>query len=75
MLKRFIKYYKSHLPLLFLDFFCAFAMSLLDLVFPRMASKVIDEILPMADMALLIKIGILLFALYIIRYIFSIELQ
>jgi len=71
MLKRFIKYYRPHLPLLFLDFFCAFAMSLLDLVFPKMASTVIDKILPGKDISLLAKVGVLLFVLYIIRYVFS----
>ncbi|HHY14084.1 MAG TPA: ABC transporter ATP-binding protein, partial [Thermoanaerobacterales bacterium] len=69
MLKRFIKYYRPHLPLLFLDFFCAFAMSLLDLVFPKMASTVIDKILPAKDITLLAKVGVLLFVLYIIRYV------
>ncbi len=69
MLRHFAKYYRPHLPLFYLDFFCAFTMSLLDLVFPKMASKVVDDILPARNTGLLIKIGVLLFVLYIIRYI------
>lgn len=69
MLKHFVKYYRPHLPMFFLDFFSAFMMSVLDLVFPKMASKVVDDILPSRDIRLMINIGIFLFALYIVRYI------
>lgn len=69
MLKQFIKYYKPHLSLFFLDFTCAFLMSILDLVFPKMATRIIDDILPARNIKLMINIGVFLLLLYVIRYI------
>lgn len=46
MLHRFALYYRPHLPLFFLDFFCAVLMSGLALVFPLAVRQVIDDILP-----------------------------
>ena len=69
MIKRFSTYYKSHLPLFFLDFSCAFLMAGLDLIFPTVVSKMIDDILPSKNLSLIIKIGIGLLALYLVKAI------
>ena len=68
MIKHFIKYYKPHMPLFFLDFISAFLVALLDLVFPKAVNIIVDDVLPKNDIQLVLKIGILLFVLYIIRY-------
>lgn len=67
MIKRFISYYRPHLPLFYLDFSCAFVMAGLDLVFPVAVRTVIDRILPDRDLQLLLWVsgGILL--LYLLR--------
>ena len=39
MIKRFIKYYKPHIPLFTLDMICALVVSLCNLVYPRVASS------------------------------------
>lgn len=70
-MKRFIKYYKNHLPLFFLSFGCAFLMAALDLVFPMAARKITNEILPAMDLDLLLKIGVGLLILYIVRAILN----
>ncbi|WP_330371223.1 ABC transporter ATP-binding protein [Alkaliphilus transvaalensis] len=70
-MKRFIKYYKNHLPLFFLSFGCAFLMAALDLVFPMAARKITNEILPAMDLELLLKIGAGLLILYIVRAILN----
>lgn len=68
-MKRFFKYYRPHLPLFAVDFISATLVALLDLVFPIMASDVVDNVLPTRNIKLMFKIGIFLFILYIIRAI------
>ncbi len=71
MIRHFAKYYKNHLPLFCLDFTCAFLMAGLDLVFPAIVRKTIDEILPSKNFELLIWISIGLLILYILRAVFQ----
>ncbi len=63
MLKKFIGYYRPHLPLFFLDFGCAFVTALMDLVFPFMVSIIIDDIIPARNFQLFMMIagGMLIF--------------
>ena len=41
MIKRFIKYYKPHIPLFTRDMFCALFVALCNLVYPRIASGIV----------------------------------
>ena len=76
MIRKFISYYRPHLPLFSLDFGCAFLTALMDLVFPFVVQKMIDEVLPSGNMKLLLMIsgGMLVFFLirsglqYIVDY-------
>ncbi|SHI92694.1 ATP-binding cassette, subfamily B [Geosporobacter subterraneus DSM 17957] len=68
MIRRFSKYYRAHLPLFFLDFGCAFMMAGLDLVFPIVVGKLIDDVLPGKNLTLMLSIGVGLLILYILRY-------
>ena len=43
MIKRFIKYYKPHKKLLFIDLFCALMISLIDLIFPIITREVLNK--------------------------------
>ncbi len=69
MIKKFSKYYKNHWQLFLLDIVSAFIMSGLDLVFPMVIQRMIDEYFPARDLNLIIKMVILLFILYIIRLV------
>lgn len=69
MIKRFAKYYRPHLPLFILDFTCAFLMAGLELVFPSMVTRTVDEVLPRGDMRSLLLVGLALLGLYILHYI------
>lgn len=69
MLKSFIKYYRPHLPLFFLDFGCAFMMAGLDLVFPFVVGLMIDDIFPSKNIRAILWIGVGLLVLYIVRSI------
>ena len=67
MIKRFAKYYRNHLPLFYLDFACAFLMAGLDLVFPNVVRKMIDDIIPAKNLSLIIWAGVGLLILYVVR--------
>ena len=41
MIKRFVSYYKPHIPLFLLDMFCALVVALCNLVYPRIASNIV----------------------------------
>ncbi|ABR50728.1 ABC transporter, transmembrane region [Alkaliphilus metalliredigens QYMF] len=69
MIKRFIKYYKAHLPLFYLDFGCAFLMAGMDLVFPFVVRKMIDDVFPARDLRLILWIALGMVILYIVRSI------
>ncbi|WP_330375401.1 ABC transporter ATP-binding protein [Inediibacterium massiliense] len=68
-MKKFLKYYKPHIPLFVLDFSCAFFMAGIDLIFPIVTRKMIDDILPKKDFSMILWIGIGLLLLYGIRYL------
>lgn len=70
-LKYFFSYYKRHRGLFILDFGCAFAMSILDLIFPLFSQRIIDRVLPEGNIPVLIKFCIFLGVLQIVRNILS----
>lgn len=67
MIKRFSKYYKNHLPLFYLDFSCAFLMASLELFFPTVVRRLIDDILPSKNLSLVIWTGVGLLVLYVVK--------
>ncbi|AOY76236.1 ABC transporter ATP-binding protein [Clostridium formicaceticum] len=69
MLKKFIQYYRPHLPLFFMDFSCAFIMAGMDLVFPFVVGKMVDDVFPSRNLQTVLWIGIGMLALYILRSI------
>ncbi|HWR39095.1 MAG TPA: ABC transporter ATP-binding protein [Patescibacteria group bacterium] len=64
MIRYFFPYYRSHLPLFILDFSCALLMSGMELIFPLAVRKMIDDVLPAGDVALLSWGAAGLFLLY-----------
>ncbi|RQD68849.1 MAG: ABC transporter ATP-binding protein [Tindallia sp. MSAO_Bac2] len=67
MLKKFIGYYRPHLPLFFLDFGCAFITALMDLVFPFMVTIIIDDVIPAGNFHLFITIAAGMLIFFIVR--------
>ncbi|SMP44195.1 ABC transporter ATP-binding protein [Anoxynatronum buryatiense] len=67
MMRKFIRYYRPHLPLFTLDFGCALITALMDLVFPFVVRLMIDEVIPSRNLNLIFMIsgGLLIF--FIIR--------
>lgn len=74
MLKRFVKYYKPHKKLLFIDLLFASLISLIDLIFPVITKEVLSEVgdnLEESFIKVIITIGVILLVFYIIRFILS----
>lgn len=67
MLRKFISYYRPHLPLFIMDFTCALIMATIDLVFPFVASKMVDDIFPQKNLQMILMVGIGMLLLFIIR--------
>ncbi|OPJ55933.1 ABC transporter ATP-binding protein [Alkalithermobacter paradoxus] len=71
MIKKFIEYYKPHKHLFFLDFTCAFFIAIMDLIFPMVARKMVDDVLPQKNVQLILLFGGGLLLLYILRSVFQ----
>lgn len=69
LLQRFFSYYRPYKGLFILDFSCAILVALIDLAFPIVLNKVIDDILPDGELKWIIMASLLLFALYIFNSI------
>ena len=69
MLKKFASYYKPHMKLFVIDMICAFLISVLDLVFPMVSRDFINDIIPNGKITLLYKWSIIMFILFLLRYI------
>ncbi|MFJ3388219.1 ABC transporter ATP-binding protein [Lysinibacillus sp. NPDC086135] len=69
LLQRFFSYYKPYKGLFILDFSCAILVALIELAFPLVLNKVIDDILPDGEMKWIITASILLLMLYIFNSI------
>lgn len=68
MLKRFIRYYKPHVPLFLLDMLCALIVALCNLVYPRVASNIVAGFeTGSATADAIIKAAVLLAAVYILK--------
>ncbi len=67
MVKKFISYYKNHKFLLIVDLLAAALVATLDLVLPAYSQKFIDEYIPNKDSGMIIQMGIIFVAIYLIR--------
>ena len=66
MVKKFISYYKPHLGLFISDMFCALVVSAIDLVFPIMTNRALNNYLGNTD--IILKMGLILFVLFIVKF-------
>lgn len=64
MLKRFFSYYRPYKGLFILDFSCAVLAGLLELAFPLLISKFIDELLPSQNWPIIVLACLVLLAIY-----------
>lgn len=69
LLQRFFSYYRPYKGLFILDFSCAILAALIELAFPLVLNKVIDDILPDGELKWIIMASLLLLMLYIFNSI------
>ncbi|MFB0959330.1 MAG: ABC transporter ATP-binding protein [Clostridiaceae bacterium] len=69
MIKEFIRYYKPHKTLFFIDLVCAFLISASDLVFPMVTRRFINEFIPDQNLAMIVRFGGFLAVLYAVRFL------
>lgn len=71
ILKQFMKYYRPHKFLFYMDMLCAVIVSMIDLVFPQILSYLTKNLFT-KDKAIilhaLVFVGIGLLAMYVIKY-------
>ncbi|MDN5360675.1 MAG: ATP-binding cassette, subfamily bacterial, partial [Thermotogaceae bacterium] len=71
MLKRFISYYRPHIKLFILDISCAFMMAGIDLIFPQLTQRTLDQYIPNGEMQTLLIMILIMAALYTLRMVFN----
>lgn len=71
MIKKFTSYYRPHKKLFFLDIFCAFLIAILDLIFPMITRRILQDTLPNRNIRALVIFLFILVIIYIIKYICS----
>jgi ATP-binding cassette, subfamily B, bacterial len=64
VLRRFFSYYRPYKGLFFLDFTCAIVAGLLELAFPLLVSKFIDDLLPGQNWPIIVTACIILLSIY-----------
>jgi len=67
MLGKFVKYYKKHMFLFIVDSLAAIGMSLINLLFPNITGRFIDDFIPNRDLQSIFMFAGILFGLYIVR--------
>lgn len=71
IINRFIKYYKPHKKLFFVDMFCALLVASVDLAFPMLSKIALQEYLPKEDIRPFVIFIFALFIMQILRAIFQ----
>ena len=67
MVKRFISYYKPHLPLFCADMGASILISLLGMVYPIMTNRMLNDYIPNKQYNAIIIAGVAVLALYVVR--------
>lgn len=66
-LRRFMGYYKPHLPLFILDMFCALVISAIDVAYPLLSRYALQELLPIGEYSVFFQLIIIVLFAYILR--------
>lgn len=70
-IRKFISYYKPYKGMFFMDMFCAFVLSVIDLIFPIIVRYLLDDVYTQNEARIIkyvVIIGSALFIMYILRY-------
>ena len=68
MLKRFISYYKPYKKLFIADMLASLLISLTGMIYPIITRKMLNDFIPNQKQELIIRFGVVLFVIYLLRY-------
>ena len=71
MIRRFLKYFKPHRTLFFIDLFCAFLVGLSDEFLPLFVRQIINEAVPAKDLRMITQIGIAMIIIYVVKLLLN----
>lgn len=75
LLGRFVSYYKPHRKLFAIDMFCAFLISVFNLVYPFLTKEIINDYVPNKLLDLLLSAAGILLAAYLLKAFLNYVLQ
>lgn len=67
MIKRFAGYFRPHLKLFILDMIFAFSIAAIDLVFPVLSRRIVNDFIPNQNLAMLIRFSLIALGLFVLR--------
>ena len=70
-IKRFIKYYKPHRKLFFIDLICSFTISVCNMFYPMIARNIMNDYVPNKNLQLLITWAIALALIYALKSVLT----
>ncbi len=71
LINRFIKYYKPHKKLFFLDMLCSLLIAIADLFYPMITKNIINDYVPNQNLKLLIIWAIVLLCIYLVKLLLN----
>lgn len=75
MIKRFLSYYKPHMRIFTLDMLASFAVSMIGIFYPIVTRKMLNDLIPNKEYALIVAFGVGLFTLYFVRMLLDYYIQ
>ncbi len=75
MLKRFVAYYKPHMKIFIMDMLASLFVALIGIVYPMITRKMLNELIPNEEYALIIAFGCCLLGLYLVRMFLNFFIQ
>ncbi len=70
MIRRFIRYYRPHWPLMVIDLFSVLVFSTLALALPILIRMLIDDIIPAKDLQGLLNLTVILTVMFVLKSLF-----
>lgn len=72
MYRKFISYYRRHIKLFILDMIAALLIAGLDLIFPAVTGRFVDDYIPNRNIRMMVTVALVLIGLYVIKILLEI---
>lgn len=75
MFKKFLSYYKPHMPLFIMDMICAFLVAVCNMFYPFITKNIINEYVPDKNLMLVIVWLVVLLVIFVVKAILNYIIQ